>query len=139
MAMKKTLPKPPSPAGNPGGKTSVSVSPSVKVLGGVIPGFTQLKNPPRKPLTPAQLKEAEKLAAKIKAFEVKVANERKANAKIIKEQNKTKTSATPALDALKKKAALAKKKVIKVTPPRVGGLRGGGGGMFGNRPGSANR
>jgi hypothetical protein len=138
MAMKKTTPpKPPRPGGNPGGRTSVKISPSVTVLGKTLSGFTGLSNPPRKALTPAQLKQAETLAAKIKALEVKAAADKKANAKIIKQQNKTKTTATPALDKAKKAAALAKKKVVKVTPPKGRpGLRGGGmggGGLFGGR------
>lgn len=125
MAMKKSTP--PRPAGNPGGRTSVTISPSVRVLGPKLPGFTQLKNPPRKPLTPAQLKEAESLAAKLKAKEIKAANEKKANANIIKKQNK-KPLNTGKGGTKSGIAGGGKKPVIKVTLPRGG--RGGVGGML---------
>jgi len=130
--MKKSTP--PRPAGNPGGRTSVTISPSVRVLGPKLPGFTQLKNPPRKPLTPAQLKEAESLAAKLKAKEVKAANEKKANAKIIKKQNKNKPLNTGRGGTKLAVAGGGKKKVIKVAPRggRGGGSMGGGG-LFGGR------
>lgn len=128
-AMKKsTPPKPPRPTGNAGGRVSVKVSPSVTVLGSKIPGFTQLQNPPRKSLTPAQLKEAEALAAKLKAKEVKAANEKKANAKIIKKQNKNKPLNTNRGATKLAISGGGKKSVVKVTPR---GGRGMGGGMLG--------
>jgi hypothetical protein len=128
MAMKKSTP----PSGNPGGRISYPISSSVTVRGKqIIPG---LAGSPLKALTGKQLAEAKALAAKIKAMEVKAAADKKANAKIIKKQNKK--SSTPALDKVTKAAALAKKKVIKVTPPKGRpGLRGfgGGGGLFGTK------
>jgi hypothetical protein len=137
MAMKKSTP--PRPAGNPGGRTSARISPSVRVLGPKLPGFTQLKNPPRKSLTPAQLKEAESLAAKLKAREVKAANEKKANSKIVKKQNKkpllTGRGSTKPVTALS--IGAKKKPVVKVKPPKgrpgLRGGMGGGGGLFGGR------
>lgn len=134
MAMKKSTPG----SGNAGGRTRVTISPSVAVLGAKLPGFASLPNGPRKSLTPAQLKEANALAAKLKAREVKAANEKKANAKIIKKQNKSAASKT-SLDKQAQRGRSASKPVIKVTPPKkriytgrgrgvsgMGGLGGGG-------------
>jgi hypothetical protein len=131
MAIKKSTPKPARPGGNPGGVVRQVISPSVSVLGKQI--LSGLPNPPRKSLTPAQLKEARALADRIKALEIKVANDKKANAKIIKEQNKkpltTGRGATKPVTA--SSIGEKKKPVIKVRP-RGGGLRGGaigGGGL----------
>ena len=124
MAMKKSM-----PPGNPGGRTSQKISSSVTVLGKKGLGIPST----RRSLTPAQLAESKALADRIKAKEVKAANEKKANAKIIKEQNKSASRQTT-MDKLAKKGKLSTKKVIKVTP-RGGGLRGGGigGGLFGTK------
>ena len=130
MAMKKS-----TPPGNPGGRTSQKISSSVTVLGSKLPGYSMLQNPPRKALTPKQMDEAKALAAKLKAKEAKAAAYKKANAKIIKEQNKSASRQTT-MDKIAKKGQLSTKKVIKVTP-RGSGLRGGmgfgsGGGLRGN-------
>ncbi len=133
MAMKKSTPKPARPGGNPGGVVRQVISPSVSVLGKQI--LSGLPNPPRASLTPAQLKEARALADRIKALEIKVANEKKANAKIIKEQNKQKPLTTgrgatrPITTTSESKP---KPPVVKVTPR---GGRGGGGGLLGGRGG----
>ncbi len=131
--MKKSTPKPARPGGNPGGVVRQVISPSVSVLGKQI--LSGLPNPPRASLTPAQLKEARALADRIKALEIKVANDRKANAKIIKEQNKQKPLTT-GRGATKPITTTSEGKpkppVVKVRP-RGGGLRGGsmggGGGL----------
>ena len=127
MAMKKSTP----PPGNPGGRISYPISSSVTVRGKqIVPG---LAGSPLKALTGKQLAEAKALAAKIKAKEAKAAADKKANAKIIKEQNKSASRQTT-MDKIAKKGQLSTKKVIKVTP-RGGGLRGGGigGGLFGTK------
>ena len=132
MAMKK---KANPNASNPAGKTSQKVSSSVKVLGkALLPGLGASRTP-RASLTNAQMAELTKLANRIKTMESKAAKDKKANARIIKKQNKkplvpgrgaTKT-------ATKETIGTKKKPVIKVTPPRGGGgMRGGGGiGGFG--------
>lgn len=124
MAMKKS-----TPSGNPGGKTSQKISPSVTVL-----GKYNTSGSSRKALTGTQLADARALADKIKAKEVKAANEKKANAKIIKKQNKQKPlrpsgPTKPISSDIFKKP----KPIIKVKP-RGGGMRGGsGGGLFGTK------
>ena len=125
MAMKKSTP------GRAG--TSAPISSSVKVLGGINWALSKTGEI-RKGLTPAQMKEAAALAAKIKAIEVKAANDKKANAKIIKKQNKTPLNVGRGPN----KSALApgaqKKKVVKVKVKRTFTGRGGstgGGGMLG--------
>lgn len=118
--MKKSTP--PEPRGRAG--TSTPISSSVKVLGGINWALSKTGEI-RKGLTPVQMKEAAKLAAKIKAKEVKAANEKKANAKIIKKQNKkplvTGRGPTKPIspDIFKKP-----KPVIKVKPPRGGNIGG---------------
>ena len=89
MAIKKS-----GPPGNPGGRTSQKISSTVTVLGPKLPGFTGLSNPPRASLKPKQMDEARALAARLKAKEAKAAAEKKANAKIIKSQNKSAASKT---------------------------------------------
>jgi hypothetical protein len=137
MAMKKSTP--PRVPGNPGGRTSQKISPSVTVLGPKLPGFTSLPNPPRASLKPKQMDEARALADRLKAREAKAAAEKKANAKIIKKQNKDKPL-RPEKSGTKAevRGKLSTKPVIKVTPPRGRSLRGGaggmgGGGLFGGR------
>jgi hypothetical protein len=125
MAMKKSTP------GRAG--TSAPISSSVKVLGGINWALSNTGEI-RKGLTPAQMKEAAALAARIKAIEVKAANDKKVNAKIIDKQNKqAANNSKPVKDAATKTI----KPVIKVTPPRGGaGLRGGmgfGGGSLTSR------
>lgn len=133
--MKKTTPpKPPRPGGNPGGLTKFKISPSVTVLAKQLEGFTTLSGAPRKSLTPAQLKEAQALADKIKAMEAKAAADKKKNAKIIKKQDKK-----PLVTGRGKTKPITttnttgpKKPVIKITGRaglRGGGMIGGGGGM----------
>jgi hypothetical protein len=126
-AMKKS-----GPPGNPGGRTSQKISSTVTVLGPKLPGFTGLSNPPRASLKPKQMDEARALAARLKAKEAKAAAEKKANAKIIKKQNKTPLKPNSAKATAV--GLVGKKPVIKVTPRRGGGLRaGGGGGIFGTK------
>lgn len=135
MAMKKTTPpKPVRPPGNPGGRTSFQVSPSVTIL-----GKFNTSGSSRKALTGTQLAEARALAEKLKAREIKAANEKKANAKIIKKQNKkplvTGRGATKPVTA--STIGAPKKPVVKVKPPKgrpgLRGGMGGGGGLFGGR------
>lgn len=125
MAMKKS-----TPSGNPGGKTSQKISPSVTVL-----GKFNTSGSSRKALTGTQLADARALADKLKAKEVKAANEKKANAKIIKKQNKTPLKPSGSTKPISSDIFKKPKPVIKVTPPRGGGLRGGGigGGLFGTK------
>ena len=133
MAMKKTTP--PEPRGRAG--TSTPISSSVKVLGGINWALSKTGEI-RKGLTPAQMKEAAKLAAKIKALESKAANEKKANAKIIKEQNKNKPLNTGRGGSKLAITGGGKKPVIKVKP-RGGGMRGGVGGGGMGFPGNVNQ
>jgi len=140
MAMKKSSPK---PSGNPGGRTSQKISPSVTILGSKLKGFDGLPNGPRKSLTPKQMDEARTLAAKLKARETKAAADKKANAKIIKKQNKTPLKPSGPTKPIRVVPVGTKEKpVIKVTPPKKtpptppksrfkgrGGM--GGGGFFG--------
>lgn len=131
MAMKKT-----TPPGNPGGRTSQKISSSVTVLGPKLPGFSSLPNGPRASLKPKQMDEARALAAKLKAREAKAKAEKAANAKIIKKQNKDKPLRPDKTKTMAEvRAKLSTKKVIKVTPRGMGGLRGGGigGGLFGTK------
>ena len=124
MAMKKS-----TPSGNPGGRTSQKISSSVTVLGKKGLGIPST----RRSLTPAQLAESKALADRIKAKEVKAANEKKANAKIIKKQNKEKPlrpsgPTKPISSDIFKKP----KPVIKITG-RSGMRAGGGSGIFGTK------
>lgn len=130
MAMKKS-----TPPGNPGGRTSQKISSSVTVLGPKMPGFTGVPSGPRKPLTSRQMDEAKALAARLKAKEAKAAANKKANAKIIKKQNKDKPLRPDKTKTMAEvRAKLSTKKVIKVTPRGMGGMRGGGGGgIFGTK------
>jgi hypothetical protein len=132
MAMKKSTPK---PSGNPGGRTSQKISPSVTILGSKLKGFDGLPNGPRKSLTPKQLAEAKALADRIKAKEVKAANEKKANAKIIKKQNKTPLKPSGPTRPIRVEPVGTKQKpVVKVKPPKGGrGMGGFGGGLFGTK------
>jgi len=134
MAMKKSTPK---PSGNPGGRTSQRISSTVTVLGKTLPGFTGVSNPPRKSLTPKQMDEARALAAKLKARETKAAADKKANAKIIKKDNKTPLKPSGPTKPIRVVPVGTKEKpVVKVTPRRGGGMRGGsglGGGLFGTK------
>jgi hypothetical protein len=120
MAMKKSTP------GRAG--TSAPISSGVKVLGGIDWALSKT-GAIRKGLTPAQSKEAAALGAKIKALEIKAANEKKANAKIIKEQNK-KPLKIGAGSTKPETSGGGKKPVIKLTPPKggrgMGGMLGGG-------------
>lgn len=133
MAMKKTTP--PKPSGNPGGRTSQKISSSVTVLGPKLSGFTGLPNPPRASLKPKQMDEARALAARLKAKEAKAAADKKANAKIIKSQNKNKPLKTgPGVSSTKSAmTGGGKKPVIKVTPRGGRGMGGFGGGLFGTK------
>jgi hypothetical protein len=129
MAMKKTA-KPIRPGqGQPGGPPNPSkmkISSGVTVLGGI--NWSRPSGEIRNSFTPAQLKEAKALADRLKAMESKVAKDKKANAKIIKKQNKkplvTGRGATKTVT--KETIGTKKKPVIKVTP-RGRGMRGGGG------------
>ena len=127
--------------GQPGGPpnpTSFKVSPSVTVLGAKNgASFLQQKynmDPGRSPFTNAQLKELKAMVAKAEAQKASVAKDSKKNAKIIKKQNKQAASNSK---PVKKAATQKSKPVVKVTPPRGGGMRGGmgfggGGGLRGN-------
>ena len=123
MAMKKSSP------GRAG--TSSPVSSNVKVLGGINWALSKTGEI-RKSLTPAQRKEASALAARIKAIEIKAANEKKANAKIIKKQNAkplvTGRGSTKPVTAAS--IGAKEKPVVKVKPPKggrgMGGMLGGG-------------
>ena len=131
MAMKKT-----TPPGNPGGRTSQKISSSVTVLGPKMTGFTGVPSGPRKALTPKQMDEAKALAARLKAKEAKAAADKKANAKIIKKDNKTPLKPSGPTKPIRVVPVGTKQKpVIKVTPRRgMGGMRGGGGGgIFGTK------
>jgi hypothetical protein len=124
-----------TPPVNPGGRKSQKISSSVTVLGPKMPGFTGVPSGPRKALTPKQMDEAKALAAKLKAKEAKAAADKKANAKIIKKQNKN-NPLRPEKSGTKAevRGRLSTKPVIKVTPRGMGGMRGGGGGgIFGTK------
>jgi hypothetical protein len=128
MAMKKST-KPPRPGGNtPPDTRSMKVSSGVTVLGGI--NWSRPSGEIRNSFTPAQLKEAKALADRLKAMESKVAKDKKANAKIIKKQNKkpliTGRGATKPVTALT--IGDKKKPVVKVKPRggRMGGMLGGG-------------
>ena len=128
MAMKKTT-KPIRPGqGQPGGPpnpSSFKISSGLTVLGGKTIGIPSS----RKPLTNEQIKELKAMLAKIDAEKAKAAKESKKNAKIIKKQNK---QAANNSRPVKKAATQKSKPVVKVTPRRGGGMRGGmmGGGGF---------
>jgi hypothetical protein len=134
MAMKKTA-KPIRPGqGQPGGPpnpTSMKISSGVTVLGGKTVGIPSS----RKPLSNASMKELKAMIAKMDAQKASVAKSSKKDAKIVKKQNK---QAVRKADPVRKAATQkAPKKVVKVAPPRGGGLRGGmgfggGGGLRGN-------
>lgn len=131
MAMKKQ-----GAPGNPGGRTSQKISPSVTILGSKIKGFDGLPSGPRKSLTPKQMDEAKALAARLKAREAKAAADKKANAKIIKKDNKTPlvTGRGSTKPVTPLSIGTKKKPVIKVTGRGMGGMRGGGGGgIFGTK------
>lgn len=128
MAIRKPIKKSTNPAAsNPAGKNALRISPSVIVLGkSLLPGMGPARTP-RQPFTNAELANLTKLAEKIKAMEVKAANDKKANAKIIKKQNKNKPTNTGRGGTKLAVAGGGKKPVIKVTPPKGGsGMRGGG-------------
>lgn len=131
MAMKKsTKPTPPNP-------NRVKVNSNLTILGGVTGSFKDgtLR---RKPLTDTQIKELKAMITKAETAKAKAAAEAKKNAKIIKKDNKkplrTGQGATKPTTPFDKPA----KPVRKITGRRIGGM-GGGGGLFGGRPGSANR
>ena len=132
MAMKKTT-KPVNPAAsNPAGKNAIKISSAVTVLGkALLPGLSPSMTP-RQPFSNAELARLTKLANAIKAMEAKAAADKKANAKIIKKQNKTPLNVGRGPN----KSALApgaqKKKVVEVKVKRTfTGRGGGGGGMLG--------
>jgi len=142
MAIKKSTPTPPKPP-RPGGPVppdtkSIKISSGVKVLGG-IDWMRSMTGEIRKNLTPAQMKEATALAARIRALQSKVAADKKTNAKIIKKQNKkplvTGRGATKPVTP--STIGAPKKPVVKVKPPKgrpgLRGGMGGGGGLFGGR------
>lgn len=131
MAIKKST-KPARPGGPvPPDTKSMKISSGVKVLGGT-DWMRSMTGEIRKNLTPTQMKEATALAARIRAIESKAAKDKKANAKIIKSQNKkplvTGRGATKPVTAAS--IGAKKKPVIKVKPPRggrgMGGMLGGG-------------
>jgi len=128
MAVRKVTKKSTNPAAsNPAGKNAMKISSSVTVLGkALLPGLSPSMTP-RQPFTNAEMARLSKLADQIKAMEVKAANEKKANAQIIKKQNKQAASKTT-LDKQAQKGRNASKPVVKVTPR---GGRGMGGGMLG--------
>jgi hypothetical protein len=134
MAMKKSA-KPARPGGNtPPDTRSMKISSGVTVLGGI--NWSRPSGEIRNSFTPAQLKEAKALADRLKAMESKAAKDKKANAKIIKKDNKTPLitgrGSTKPVTALS--IGTKKKPVIKVTGRGMGGMRGGGGGgIFGTK------
>lgn len=122
--------------GEPGGPpnpTSFKFSSGVTVLGTKnAPSFLQQMyntDPGRAPLTSAQLKQLKAMVAKAEAAAAKAKADAKKNAKIIKKDNKAAASnSKPVKQAATKKT----RPVIKVTPPRgggMGGMLGGGGAM----------
>ena len=135
MAIKKST-KPARPGGNtPPDTRSMKISSGVTVLGGI--NWSRPSGEIRNSFTPAQLKEAKALADRLKAMESKAAADKKANAKIIKKDNKkplvTGRGATKPVTA--STIGTKKKPVIKVKPPKGGrGMGGGGlGGIFGTK------
>jgi hypothetical protein len=141
MAIRKPTKKSTNPAAsNPAGKNAMKISSSVTVLGkALLPGLSPSMTP-RQPFTNAEMARLGKLADRIKAMEVKAANDKKANAKIIKEQNKKKSlrPSGPTKPVTASTIGAKNKPVVKVKPPkggRGGGMGGaiGGGGLFGGR------
>ena len=125
MAMKKST-KPSRPGGNvPPDTRSMKISSGVTVLGGI--NWSRPSGEIRNSFTPAQLKEAKALADRLKAMESKVAKDKKANAKIIKKQNKQAATAKSATEQQTRRIKMAKKPVVQVKPRgRMGGMLGGG-------------
>jgi hypothetical protein len=135
MKPKKTA-KPGRPGqGQPGGPPNpakVKVSPGLTVLGGFV-GGTLKGN--RAPLSNATIKELKAIIAKNQAAEAAAAKNSKQDAKIIKQQNKKPIKPNSAKATAV--GLVSKKPVVKVAPPRGGGLRGGmgfggGSGLRGN-------
>jgi hypothetical protein len=114
--------------------TSAPISSSVKVLGGINSVLSKTGEI-RKSLTPAQMKEAAALGKKIKALEIKAAADKKANAKIIKKQNKKPLKPSGPTKPIRVVPVGTKEKpVIKVRPRSGGrGMGGFGGGLFGTK------
>ncbi len=144
MAVRRTTSrsdnKPSNPrASNPGGVNALRISPSVKVLGmKLLPGLSEAATP-RKPFTNAELANLKALGARIKALETKAAADAKANARIIKKQDKQKplTTGRGATKPVTASSIGAKKKPVVKVRPRGGA--GGGGGIGGGLLDTMNR